>query len=393
MCLFIPIHPSHRIAAADLLDLHGGTVGVISEGEGKGSTFYFELPLFEKRQSVGNMTPTPNLPEHRDQLAIQTALLDERIRSSRYSYALLTGLTAPFKQRKQAEVVPISHEFNDADGDALHVVTSRNRKKGFADHAIRFVRVLMGSQFMVKHNETQPSTELMRSVDDAVSFTNITDWRRKSAGDEEEGNCGADSIAVDTSAVQRDALGMSQPFGRSPRHVRQGAYSPAHREAPSLGGLKVLIVDDAVTTRRVMRRLFATLGHAVEEAADGVEFLQKMGVLCFANAYIPINAANDAPGSKEEDGEGEDKEDGREQGKRKWPEYDVILIDDNMPNMSGPDATAAVRNAGYRGLIFGVTGNTFASQQEEFRRKGADVVFCKPLDVKAMEAAVRERMT
>eukprot|EP01042_Synura_sphagnicola_P036702 gene36702-biopygen19928 len=37
--------------------------------------------------------------------------------------------------------------------------------------------------------------------------------------------------------------------------------------------------------------------------------------------------------------------------------YDVIFMDFVMPNMDGPTATAEIRKMGFKGPIFGVTGN------------------------------------
>ena len=37
--------------------------------------------------------------------------------------------------------------------------------------------------------------------------------------------------------------------------------------------------------------------------------------------------------------------------------FDLILCDNIMPNMCGPEAVALMRKIGYRGPIFGVTGN------------------------------------
>ena len=54
--------------------------------------------------------------------------------------------------------------------------------------------------------------------------------------------------------------------------------------------------------------------------------------------------------------------------------FSVILMDDNMPNLSRPETTAAIRAAGYDGLIFGVTGNSFAEQIKNFKNR----VFTKP---------------
>jgi CheY-like chemotaxis protein len=71
---------------------------------------------------------------------------------------------------------------------------------------------------------------------------------------------------------------------------------------------------------------------------------------------------------------------------------DIILMDDNMPNLSGPEATAAIRAAGYTGLIFGVTGNTFDDQIKDFTSKGADMVFAKPLNMRELQEAIQLKL-
>jgi CheY-like chemotaxis protein len=59
--------------------------------------------------------------------------------------------------------------------------------------------------------------------------------------------------------------------------------------------------------------------------------------------------------------------------------YDAIFMDASMPNMTGPDATHAIRALGYTGRIFGVTGNSLPEDVDEFLIKGADSVKIKPL--------------
>ena len=65
--------------------------------------------------------------------------------------------------------------------------------------------------------------------------------------------------------------------------------------------------------------------------------------------------------------------------------YDVILIDYQMPRMSGPNATEILRQKGYKGIILGVTGNVMKEEKEIFLSKGANRVLFKPLNIKQME--------
>ena len=49
--------------------------------------------------------------------------------------------------------------------------------------------------------------------------------------------------------------------------------------------------------------------------------------------------------------------------------------------MNGPEATAELRKAGYRGLVVGVTGNVLQDDIDHFIRSGADAVLAKPLSI------------
>jgi CheY-like chemotaxis protein len=68
--------------------------------------------------------------------------------------------------------------------------------------------------------------------------------------------------------------------------------------------------------------------------------------------------------------------------------YDVVLIDDNMPKMCGPEACKIARARGYQGLIFGVTGNKDPDQVANFISQGANFVFSKPLDFEKLRETI-----
>jgi CheY-like chemotaxis protein len=146
--------------------------------------------------------------------------------------------------------------------------------------------------------------------------------------------------------------------------------------------LRFMVVDDTTTSRKVTRRLLCSLGHSVEEAVDGLDFLHKIGIShCGNNSNLA--------------GRGSDwvvrHEDFKMVGES-FAEVDVILMDDNMPNLSGPEATALLRHCGYTGIVFGVTGNAFDSQVENFLAKGANKVFSKPLDLRLLEEEIRANL-
>ena len=114
---------------------------------------------------------------------------------------------------------------------------------------------------------------------------------------------------------------------------------------------RILLVDDSLPNRKMTARLLKSRGYAVEEANDGIEAVEKV------EGSITGSVAR----------------------------FDVILMDSEMPRMSGPVATETIRQNGYRGLIVGVTGNVMQQEVDIFISKGANKVLFKPLDMFKLE--------
>mmetsp|Transcript_24517 Transcript_24517/g.73583 ORF Transcript_24517/g.73583 Transcript_24517/m.73583 type:complete len:581 (+) Transcript_24517:173-1915(+) len=85
------------------------------------------------------------------------------------------------------------------------------------------------------------------------------------------------------------------------------------------GAVDVLVVDDSRATRRMLAGRCARLGLSAEEASDGLEALEKM----------------------------------------RATEYSLVSMDNQMPGLTGIEATARARAAGYRGAVVLVSGDTF----------------------------------
>ncbi|CAJ1947755.1 unnamed protein product [Cylindrotheca closterium] len=117
-----------------------------------------------------------------------------------------------------------------------------------------------------------------------------------------------------------------------------------------LGILKVLVVDDAKMNLKLLMRLVSKKGHKVDGAEDGA---------------IAVDKASKAMD------EGAD--------------FDVILMDYQMPNMDGPTATRILRSKGCNAFICGVTGNVMAEDIKHFKKCGANAVLHKPAKMKALE--------
>ena len=116
--------------------------------------------------------------------------------------------------------------------------------------------------------------------------------------------------------------------------------------APKARKLRLLIVDDATLCRKFHRRMLGVFNAECLEACDGKEAVEMV----------------------------------RESIKNSTP-FDAILMDSNMPFMSGYEATELIRALGYTGKIFGVTGNAFQSDIDQFIAHGADEVVVKPVSI------------
>ena len=132
------------------------------------------------------------------------------------------------------------------------------------------------------------------------------------------------------------------------------------KKPPSPGVCDILVVDDSSLNRRLLCRLLNTSGHICDEASDGLIAVQKV-----KDRLADTSNLN--------------------------REYLVILMDFVMPNMDGPAATQSIRNLGYYGPIFGVTGNVLDSDVNYFVGCGVNAVLTKPFDYTKFKELMKER--
>jgi CheY-like chemotaxis protein len=119
---------------------------------------------------------------------------------------------------------------------------------------------------------------------------------------------------------------------------------------------RLLLVDDSQLNRKMMSRVMESEGHSYEEAADGQQAVDCVKRLLAEN---PVEA------------------------------FDAILMDFVMPVLDGPGATKQIRDMGYTGKIFGLTGNALQSDIDTFTDAGADQVLIKPLDMNLFRRAMQ----
>ena len=135
---------------------------------------------------------------------------------------------------------------------------------------------------------------------------------------------------------------MAEPFCAEP------ARKPTQLNAADLKGKKLLLVEDNALNRELAQEILKEAGFAVDTAEDGEIAVQKM--------------RQAAPG-----------------------QYDLILMDIQMPRMDGYEATRQIRalpDAAKAGIpIFAMTANAFEEDRQNALKAGMDGHIAKPLDI------------
>ncbi len=117
--------------------------------------------------------------------------------------------------------------------------------------------------------------------------------------------------------------------------------NPIDLQSFNLKGTNVLLVDDDKINRMIARKSLERVDANVIEARDGVDAITK------------VQAHH----------------------------IDLILMDIQMPNMDGLEATLKLRNdIGYEGAIIALTANAFSSDLKNYIQNGMDDFITKPYD-------------
>jgi CheY-like chemotaxis protein len=68
--------------------------------------------------------------------------------------------------------------------------------------------------------------------------------------------------------------------------------------------------------------------------------------------------------------------------------YDVIIVDQKMPHLSGAELVGAIRDRGINGKIIVLSAHLTSELREAYERMDVHVMFSKPFDVIALRSAV-----
>ncbi len=72
--------------------------------------------------------------------------------------------------------------------------------------------------------------------------------------------------------------------------------------------------------------------------------------------------------------------------------YDVIIVDEKMPNLTGVELVDAIRKRGITSKIIVVSAHLSSEIREAYQRMGVEIMFSKPFNVDQLRSAV-DRLT
>ena len=70
--------------------------------------------------------------------------------------------------------------------------------------------------------------------------------------------------------------------------------------------------------------------------------------------------------------------------------FDVIIVDQKMPKLTGLELVQEIRKRGFEGKIIVVSANLSADVCEAYKRMEVSAMFSKPFDIRQLRSAVEQ---
>jgi CheY-like chemotaxis protein len=300
--------------------IHGGIIGVDSEELAKGSMFYVELPLIEGLETSARTRLPPSHPQNPHSF----------INESSVDVNGNIGEDSINGESRANGVVKRTWSWKDPRNniDHKHIITPTSK--------FNSPQRLLDSRIHQSHK---------------VIPLDLT------------------VIPVHEAVGARQEILSQKPFHPFSSETANNQMVNLHSTIPQVlrPSLRILVVDDVKSIRKLFARALSNQGHTCDTACDGQECVdlfmkqQSEGLPSssahLGSAPVPVTVCP----------------------------YDLVLIDSEMPVMNGPIATKIIRSLGFKELvILGVTGNVLPEDVEMFLAHGADAVLGKPLTVNRM---------
>ncbi len=154
-----------------------------------------------------------------------------------------------------------------------------------------------------------------------------------------------------------DDARMTQP-GDGP--LPETPISQETAQLPATLNGRILLVEDGIDNQRLISLILAKAGLTVTLAKHGKEALE---------AVFPSDSVN---GPK--------------------VAFDVILMDIQMPEMDGHEATRRLRDMGYRGPIIALSAHAYEHEIQAILEAGCDEYLAKPIDREVLIRTIKRHL-
>jgi CheY-like chemotaxis protein len=325
--------------AKGITHIHGGAIGVECQEIGHGSLFYAEFPLVDGLISPSAVSRHQNHCNANDEMR-------------------------PFEEPASDDLSRFWRWSDPRNNiDRTNLITPRPRGKFFNQKVSNFQTC-----------SSKPPEESIKSSSHLEPSNSVT-------------NLIFPSPTVNT-PQHYSALGVEEPTPSS--------SSSLHSRPP----LRILIVDDVKSIRRLLDRALTNQGHHCHVACDGQECLDliKQHSLSMISSNLPSSSSPlphslldvHLPQSSSSASSSllPPLSSSSSLSSSHLPIcfYDLILMDSEMPIMNGPLATKTIRSlySSDQLIILGVTGNVLPEDVDMFLNHGVDAVLGKPMNLEMM---------
>ena len=325
-----------------LVEMMEGTVGATSR-TGEGSTFWFTLclPVDPEAPSAPLSLPTADLKGVRvlivDDHEVNRRVLQEQLESwNLRNQGFASGqeaLTAMRQEHGAGEpyhIVLLDYQMPGMDGETLARVIK-------ADPVLRETVLVLLTSFGQRGDAE-------RFLEAGFAGYLVKPVRQSQLLDALASVWGARTQEGPTVLVTRHTLAEAKSRGAKPA-------APATKA--ELFRTRVLVVEDNAVNQRVAVRMLEKQGCRVDVAANGVEALEMLKAL----------------------------------------PYDLILMDCQMPEMDGFEATAEIRRreklSGHHVPIIAITANAMQGDRERCLEAGMDSYIAKPIQLEELRKALQ----